>query len=152
MIDEAKWRANKPNEVARVFEAEWDGRGAFPSDNSLIRNADECPEKLKDKIRHHYKKLQAFLTGKTIDGYFIDGEKYSDVWAHLTTLPENITFPSECRYLDLSSVTTLPENITFPSKCDTLDLRSVTTLPENITFPSECRYLDLSSVTTLPEN
>ena len=104
MIDEAKWRVNKPNETIRVFEAEWDGRGAFPSDKALIRNVEECPEKLKDKIRNHFKKLQAALSeGKYLRDYFFDTQKYADVWGQVTTLPEGITFPTECRYLYLRS-------------------------------------------------
>ena len=59
MIEAAGWRANQPNETVRVFEAEWDGIGKFPMDSTLIRNVSECPERLKDKIRNHYKKLQA---------------------------------------------------------------------------------------------
>ena len=101
MIKAANWRDNKPNEIIRVFEAEWNGEGAFPSDSKLIRNHDECPEKLKDKIRNHYEKLQALLTGKKVDSYFADHEKYSDVWRSLTTLPEGVTFPADCKTLDL---------------------------------------------------
>ena len=50
MISAAKWRENKPNEIVRVFEAEWDGVGKFPPDSTLIRNVNECPEKLKDPM------------------------------------------------------------------------------------------------------
>jgi hypothetical protein len=39
-------------------------------------------------------------------------------------LPDGITFPAKCDYLDLQSVTTLPDGITFPAKCDYLSLRS----------------------------
>lgn len=103
MIQTAKRRENKPNEIIRVFESEWDGKGAFPSDSKLIRNVGDCPEKLKQKIRKHYEKLQAFMTGKKIDSYFAYGEKYSDVWINLTTLPEGVTFPADCKTLDLRS-------------------------------------------------
>src|ERR1035437_4838665 len=73
MYDDAKWPVNKPNEKVRVFEAEWDCRGAFPSDNSLIRNADDCPERLKKKIREHYQRVQAAInTGKYLDTNFLD--------------------------------------------------------------------------------
>ena len=82
MIATAKWRENKPNEIIRVFEAEWDGTGKFPSDAKLIRNADECPPLLIKKIREHYAKLQcAITTGRYLDSYFADFEKYSDVFA-----------------------------------------------------------------------
>ena len=80
MIQTAKWRENKPNEIIRVFEAEWDGNGAFPSDSALIRNHADCPEKLKDKIRNHYKKLHgAVKFGQHLDKYFFD-LKYEDVF------------------------------------------------------------------------
>ena len=80
MISAAGWRENKPNEIIRVFEAEWDGNGDFPSDKSLIRNAADCPEKLKDKIRNHYKKVvEALKSGKHLDKYFYE-EKYEDIF------------------------------------------------------------------------
>jgi hypothetical protein len=152
MIDEAKWRVNKPNETIRVFEAEWDGLGAFPSDNALIRNAEECPEKLKEKMRNHFKKLQAAISeGKHLTDYFLDTQKYADVWGQIKTLPDGVTFPADCKTLYLSSLTSLPDGVTFPADCRSLDLSSLTTLPEGVTFPADCRSLDLSSLTTLPE-
>ena len=94
MMSTAKWRENKPNEPIRVFEAEWNGKGAFPPDGKLIRNIADCPEKLKDKIRNHFKKLQAFLKGDIkAFPHFMDGEKYSDIWSRLTSLPDNVKFP-----------------------------------------------------------
>ncbi len=81
MIAKHKWRENKPNEKTRNFEAEWDGVGALPSDTKLIRNCNECPERLRSRIREHYKKLSAAITtGKHLDYYFKNSAKYSDVW------------------------------------------------------------------------
>ena len=87
-----------------TFEAEWDGCGDLPSDTKLIRNFRECPERLVKKIRDHFIKLkEALRSSKHLSkgGYFSDYEKYSDVFAKLTSLPENVTFPKECGYLDL---------------------------------------------------
>ena len=91
MFTRHKWRVNMPNEKIRVFEAEWDGLGKFPSDAKLIRNVEECPERLKEKIRHHYEKVAAAIsTGKHLNGYFSDTEKYCDIWNAAVTvvLPE----------------------------------------------------------------
>jgi hypothetical protein len=115
MISTAKWRENKPNEIIRVFEAEWDGRGKFPSDSKLIRNSDDCPERLKKKIREHFSKLQEALASGNHLAYFADCEKYSDVWARITSLPDNVKFPETINgYLDLRGLTSLPDNVKFP--------------------------------------
>jgi hypothetical protein len=116
MYDNAKWPVNKPNEQVRVFEAEWDCQGGFPSDSSLIRNSADCPERLKNKIREHYKRVQsAIKEGKHLTTTFIDFEKWTDIWSQIKTLPDNVKFPETlngCLYL--RSLTTLPDNVKFP--------------------------------------
>jgi hypothetical protein len=155
MITEARWRENKPNESVRVFEAEWDGRGAFPSDSSLIRNVGECPERLKDKIRNHYKKVQAAITkGEHFDHYFADYEKYSDVYAMAVANGVGIVFPKHQKgNLDLNSLTTVPEGFKLPETVSGyLDLNSLTTVPEGFKLPETVSgYLYLNSLTTVPE-
>ncbi|MDB6027545.1 MAG: hypothetical protein JWM68_3768 [Verrucomicrobiales bacterium] len=152
MIDKAGWRVNQPHRPIVIFEAEWSGDGDVPSNGSLIRNSGECPEKLVAAIRRHYEKLkEAISEGKHLGTYFQEFEKYSDVWARVKALPEGVTFPAKCDYLDLSSLTSLPEGVTFPAKCDYLDLRSLTSLPEGVTLPADLKTLDLRSLTSLPE-
>ena len=125
MISTAKWRDNKPNEIIRVFEAEWGGRGKFPSDSQLIRNADDCPERLKKKILEHYSKLQEFISSGKHLAYFEDCEKYADVWPCLTSLPDNVKFPETINgSLYLRGLTSLPDNVKFPKTInDSLYLR-----------------------------
>ena len=94
MINKVGWRVNEPNRKAIVFEVEWNGRGAMPSDTKLIRQCGECPEPLVKRIREHYRKLAETLkTGKHLLTYFADIEKWSDVWSKVTSLPENVKFP-----------------------------------------------------------
>lgn len=81
-IIKAGWRDNEPNRKTVNFEAEWDGEGEMPENNNLIRNFEECSEKLANRIREHYIKLsEAITTGKWLDSYFKDIDTWRDVWA-----------------------------------------------------------------------
>lgn len=153
MIEEAGWRENKPNEVTRVFEAEWDGKGEFPPDNKLIRNADECPEKLKDKIRNHYQKVQtAITTGRLFDSYFSDVEKYSDVYGAALNNGVAVKFPSKVENLDLDSLTSIPEGLKFPDSIGGLYLGRLTSIPKGFKLPASIGGgLYLSRLTSIPE-
>ena len=151
---------NKPNSQTRIFEAECSKERLIATPDidtiksSIIRNYGECPEQLVRKIVSHYKKVrEALVSGKYLNDYFADMSKWSDVWANVTTLPDNVKFPSKCGYLDLRSLTTLPDNVKFPETIDGyLYLSSLTTLPDNVKFPSTCGNLYLRSLTTLPDN
>ena len=88
---------NKPNRRPVIFEAEWDGKGPLPPDSVLIRECDECPERLKNMIRSHYEKLKKALTGGkhlTPDGYFGDTLKYADVWSAAIAAGAPVTLPA----------------------------------------------------------
>ena len=122
---------NKPNSQTRIFEAECSKERLIATPDidtiksSIIRNYGECPEQLVRKIVSHYKKVrEALVSGKYLNDYFADMSKWSDVWANVTTLPDNVKFPSKCGYLDLRSLTTLPDNVKFQSKCGNLYLSS----------------------------
>ncbi len=131
---------NKPNQKTILFECEWDGKGRVPADDKLIRYLGECPEPLVKKIKAHYAKLaECLATGKHLDGYFKNFEKYSDVWIQAVVHGRGVTFPEKMSgSLYLSALTTLPEGVTFPEKMSgSLDLRALTTLPEGVTFPEK---------------
>ena len=94
-IQEAGWRENEPNRRINVFEAEWNGIGEMPPDSKLIRNSDECPEKLVKAIRSHYIKLnEALTTGKHVlaGGYF-SSEKWLDVLVAAVANGMSVAFP-----------------------------------------------------------
>ena len=61
----------------------------------------ECPEPIKQAVLKHYIALRDVLVGKGDWRRFADFEKYSDVWARLTSLPADVVFPAECGHLDL---------------------------------------------------
>ena len=151
MISTSKWRENKPNEIILVFEAEWDGAGAFPSDNSLIRNAEDCPEKLKDKIRNHYKKLaEAVKSGKHLDKYFYE-EKYEDIFTVAFKngwrgkFPTTIAGSLDLRGCDLKGIT-LPTTIGGSLYLRGCDLKGIT-LPTTIGGFLDLRGCDLKGIT-----
>ena len=102
---------NKPNRRPVIFEAEWDGKGPLPPDSVLIRQCDECPERLKNMIRSHYEKLKEALTGGkhlTPDGYFGDTLKYADVWSAAIEAGVPVTLPAVFRGdLDVAGAATL---------------------------------------------
>ena len=102
---------NKPNRRPVIFEAEWDGKGPLPPDSVLIRQCDECPERLKNMIRSHYEKLKKALTGGkhlTPDGYFGDTLKYADVWSAAIEAGVPVTLPAVFRGdLDVAGAATL---------------------------------------------
>jgi len=86
---------NLPNRQPIIFEAEWDGSGDFPTDEKLIRNSGECPEKLKALIREHYGKLQAAITsGAYLKSYFNDANKWEDVWKVAAASGATLVLPS----------------------------------------------------------
>ena len=75
---------NGPNRKPVIFEAEWNGLGEIPKPEKLIRNYDECPPKLVEKIVQHYQALSGALKdgkGCEVGGYFADIEKWYDVWS-----------------------------------------------------------------------
>jgi hypothetical protein len=85
MIKVAGWKANQPNRQTVIYEAEWSGEGDMPPVEKLIRNSDECPEKVQESVKNHYGKLQeAIQAGKHLDanGYFKDASRWYDVWSN----------------------------------------------------------------------
>src|ERR1043166_8382150 len=73
--------ANKPHRQLAVFEAEWDATGKMPSTARLIRNAEYCPGKLVALITQHFEKVAAAVaTGKYLQDYFRNLDKWHDVW------------------------------------------------------------------------
>ena len=144
-VQKAGWRDNEPNRKINLFEAEWNGEGDLPSDEKLVRNSGECPEKLMIAIRRHYLRLQKFIQSGKEWKHFADIEKWADVWGKIKVLPADVKFPAQFGYLDLSSLTSLPADVKFPAECGYLDLRSLTSLPADVKFPAECGSLDLRS-------
>ena len=151
MIEKCGWRVNQPNAKTLIFEFECKEEillsdcDLFEKASSLIRNFGECPESLVKKFVAQAVKIRAFLKEEKGGEFFTDWEKWGDVLAKCSKLPENVTFPKECGYLDLNGLKELPENVTFPEKIGGyLDLNDLKELPENVTFPKECGSLYLN--------
>ena len=158
MIEKCGWRVNQPNAKTLIFEFECKEEillsdcDLFEKASSLIRNFGECPESLVKKFVAQAVKIRAFLKEEKGGEFFTDWEKWGDVLAKCSKLPENVTFPKECGYLDLNGLKELPENVTFPKECGSLYLNDLKELPENVTFPKECGSLYLNGLKELPEN
>ena len=150
-IQEAGWRENEPNRRINVFEAEWNGIGEMPPDSKLIRNSDECPEKLVKAIRSHYIKLnEALTTGKHVlaGGYF-SSEKWVDVLSAVANRNMPVAFPEKVGgYLNLGGLTSAKDLVLPKSIGGFLNLCGLTSAKGLVLPKSIGGSLDLCGLTS----
>ena len=144
MIKSAGWRDNEPNRKILVFEAEWNGEGELPPDTKLIRNCGECPEKVKSRIKAHYQKLkEALETGRHLDGYFADADKWGDILTEAMNRGHAFDFS---KVVSLGGTVYVREGATFTApvltKCGTVDVRKGATFTAPV-LPEVSGYVDV---------
>jgi hypothetical protein len=127
-VKSAGWTENDTISLhgkARFIECEWDGRGEFPGfDNIKKSHCTDWTKAQQTAVESHYSKLASYLNGDDKHAKYFSSDHYLDVFA--AKLSGSVSVYNGKITLDLSSLTALPDGVTFPAKCDYLDLSSLT--------------------------